>query len=98
MGTKKFRTEQKQKEFIGAGKARHPQIWRTDLAVEERESFEGDGGEVKGVSLREWHHKKSRIKLTEVSIMNEQGAKSMGKPMGTYLTLDVPQMAEKDDG
>lgn len=71
---------------------------RTDLAVEERESFEGDGGEVKGVSLREWHHKKSRIKLTEVSIMNEQGAKSMGKPMGTYLTLDVPQMAEKDDG
>lgn len=71
---------------------------RTDLAVEEKESFEGDGGEIKGVSLREWHHRKSRIKLTEVSIMNEQGAKSMGKPMGTYLTLDVPQMAEKDEG
>lgn len=70
---------------------------RTDLAVEERESFEGDGGEIKGVSLREWHHRNSRIKLTEVSIMNEQGARSMGKPMGTYLTLDVPQMAEKDD-
>lgn len=71
---------------------------RTDLAVEERESFDGDGGEIKGVSLREWHHRNSRIKLTEVSIMNEQGAKVMGKPMGTYLTLDVPQMADKDDG
>lgn len=71
---------------------------RTDLAVEERESFEGDGGEIKGVSLREWHHRNSRIKLTEVSILDEQGAKVMGKPMGTYLTLDVPQMADKDEG
>lgn len=70
---------------------------RTDLAVEERESFEGDGGEIKGVSLREWHHRNSHIKLTEVSIMNEQGARSMGKPVGTYLTLDVPRMADKDD-
>jgi len=26
---------------------------RTDLAVEERESFPGDGGEISGVSLRE---------------------------------------------
>ena len=26
----------------------------TDLAVEERESFPGDGGEIPGVSLREW--------------------------------------------
>lgn len=69
---------------------------RTDLAVEEKESFEGDGGEIKGVSLREWHHRNSHIKLTEVSIMNEQGARSMGKPVGTYLTLDVPRMADKD--
>ncbi len=28
---------------------------RTDLAVEEKESFPGDGGEISGVSLREWH-------------------------------------------
>ena len=27
---------------------------RTDLALEERESFPGDGGEISGVSLREW--------------------------------------------
>ena len=27
---------------------------RTDLAVEEKESFPGRGGEVTGVSLREW--------------------------------------------
>ena len=27
---------------------------RTDLALEERESFEGNGGEIGGVALREW--------------------------------------------
>ncbi len=70
---------------------------RTDLALEEQESFAGDGGEIRGVSLREWHHKDSHIRMTEVSILNEQGAKAMGKPMGTYLTLDVPEMAKKDE-
>ena len=27
---------------------------RTDLAVEEKEGFQGNGGEISGVSLREW--------------------------------------------
>ena len=71
---------------------------RTDLAVEERESFAGDGGEISGVSLRQWHHRNSHIHMTEVSILNEQGSKAMGKPMGIYLTLDVPDMAKKDEG
>lgn len=71
---------------------------RTDLAVEEKESFPGDGGEIQGVSLREWRRRGSGIRMTEVSILNEQGAKSMGKPVGTYLTLDVPSLQEKDEG
>lgn len=66
---------------------------RTDLALEERESFEGDGGEIKGVALREWKRRDSHVRLTEVSIMNEQGSRAMGKPVGTYLTLDVPDLA-----
>ena len=52
---------------------------RTDLALEQRESFEGDGGEISGVKLKEWHHQKSQVKLTEVKILNDQGAKAMGK-------------------
>lgn len=71
---------------------------RTDLALEERESFPGDGGEISGVSLREWHEDKSCIKLTEVKILDEQGARAMGKPLGTYLTLEADQLAEKDEG
>ena len=70
---------------------------RTDLALENRESFEGDGGEVSGVALREWVHKKSRVKLTEVKILNSQGAQAMGKPMGTYLTLEANQLLKEDE-
>ena len=70
---------------------------RTDLAVEEKESFPGDGGEIAGVSLKEWEHKKSRIKLTEVKILNDNGAKSMGKPKGTYITLEADKLSEKDE-
>ncbi len=47
---------------------------RTDLAVEEKESFPGDGGEISGVSLREWTEPESRIKMTEVRILNERGS------------------------
>lgn len=70
---------------------------RTDLAVEEKESFPGNGGEISGVALREWHHAASRIKLTEVKILDEQGARSMGKPQGTYITLEADQMRDKDE-
>lgn len=71
---------------------------RTDLALEQRESFPGDGGEVSGVSVREWHEDKSCVKLTEVKILDDHGAKAMGKPRGTYLTLEADQLAQKDEG
>ena len=70
---------------------------RTDLALEERESFEGDGGEIGGVALREWRCHGSSIRMTEVSILNEKGAESMGKPMGTYLTMEDPGLSETED-
>lgn len=70
---------------------------RTDLAVEEKESFAGDGGEIEGVALREWMEAESQVKLTEVKILDDRGAKAMGKPKGTYLTLEAGQLAQQDD-
>lgn len=70
---------------------------RTDLAVEEKESFPGRGGEVKGVSLREWRKACSKIKLTEVAILDEQGARAMGKPVGTYVTMEAKALAKGDE-
>lgn len=70
---------------------------RTDLAVEEKESFSGDGGEISGVSLREWERKDTNIKLTEVKILDEHGSKAMGKPKGTYITLEASQLSDTDE-
>lgn len=72
-------------------------IVRTDLALEERESFPGDGGEIAGVELHEWEQKETGIRITEVVIQDERGAKNMGKPVGIYLTLEAPELAKKDE-
>ena len=70
---------------------------RTDLAVEEGERFPGDGGEISGVSLRKWRESNSDICMTEVKILNEHGAGIMGKPVGTYLTLEADALAKQDE-
>lgn len=70
---------------------------RTDLAVEERESFPGDGGEIAGVALREWRESGSAVKMSEVQILDEQGARAMGKPKGRYLTMEADGMTGSDE-
>ena len=70
---------------------------RTDLALEQRESSLEGGEDMSGVRLKEWHHQKSGLKLTEVKILNEKGAGSMGKPKGTYLTLEADRLSKADD-
>ncbi|MCI9535626.1 MAG: GPR endopeptidase [Lachnospiraceae bacterium] len=42
-------------------------------------------------------NKAKQVKLTEVKILDQRGAKAMGKPKGTYLTLEADQLAEKDE-
>ncbi len=35
---------------------------RTDLALEEKESFKGDDGGLAGVALKEWNHPEEGVK------------------------------------
>jgi spore protease len=71
---------------------------RTDLALEEKERFESDNVEVQGVVLEEDYDEEKEIRITRVSIETENGAKVMGKPVGTYLTLEAPNLAVPDEG
>ena len=71
---------------------------RTDLAMEQKERFESDHVEVSGVVLEEEYDEEKEIKITTVRIEKENGAKAMGKPVGTYLTLEAPNMAAADEG
>lgn len=70
---------------------------RTDLALEARESCPGDGGEVEGVAVNVWNAAEEKVKVTEVVVLDQNGAKAMGKPVGTYITLEAPELAEKDE-
>lgn len=70
---------------------------RTDLALEEKERFESDNVEVQGVVLEEEYDEEREIKVTTVKIQTENGAKAMGKPVGTYITMEAPNMAVPDE-
>ena len=69
---------------------------RTDLALEAREKFEEDNVEIKGVVLEEKRAGKDML-ISKVVSESENGAKSMGKPKGTYVTLEAPNMMEEDE-
>ena len=71
---------------------------RTDLALEEKERFESDQVEVQGVILEEEYDKEREIRVTTVRIETENGAKTMGKPVGTYLTIEAPNLSSPDEG
>ncbi len=70
---------------------------RTDLALETKERFEADNVEVKGVELEEYYDEELEIKITNVKITTEKGAKVMGKPVGTYITIEAPNMSDPDE-
>lgn len=61
----------------------------TDLALEVRERFVGDGGEIEGVSLKETYVERAQMKITCVDILNEKGAEVMKREIGTYITLEA---------
>ncbi|BDF04493.1 GPR endopeptidase [[Clostridium] hylemonae] len=71
---------------------------RTDLALEQKERFESDNVEVQGVVLEESYDEEREIRITTVKIETEKGAKTMGKPVGTYITMEAPNMAVPDEG
>ena len=70
---------------------------RTDLALEQKERFESDNVEIPGVIVEEQYDTEREIKMTKVIIETEKGAKVMGKPVGTYITLEAPNLAVPDE-
>lgn len=68
---------------------------RTDLAVEARELYkDGHEGEIPGVSVGE--KEEDGVKVIKVSILNDEGARAMGKPIGDYITIEAPDLKYRD--
>ena len=70
---------------------------RTDLALEAKESCEAKDGQPMGVRVTEQEDPEREIYTTTVVIETENGARVMGKPVGTYITLEAPNMSSPDE-
>lgn len=68
---------------------------RTDLALEAREKYEQEHVEVKGVRL-EKKEVADELHITTMVIETENGARSMGRPKGSYITIEAAGMDDED--
>lgn len=71
---------------------------RTDLALEVRERIDEEEESLRGVEVEEYSYQKENIRVTRVRIESKNAAKAMGKPMGIYITMEAPNMADEDEG
>jgi spore protease len=68
---------------------------RTDLAVEAKEIYQKESkGNIQGIEVEE--SSEGEVKITSVKITNDIGERNMGKPMGTYITIDMPEFTHYD--
>ena len=66
---------------------------RTDLALEARELYNQTAKETSEINGVEADVKKdSGITITKITITNENGEKALGKPKGTYVTIEAPDI------
>lgn len=68
--------------------------FRTDLADERRDIFRKANSiekEVPGLETEEVQ-KSDNIKTTRVKIVSKEGAEALGKPEGSYITIDIKQL------
>lgn len=70
-------------------------VFRTDLAVEAREMIAQEvRSSVEGIVFAE--REDNGVRVTEVRVMSEAGAKTIGKKIGSYVTLEASGMRRKD--
>jgi len=67
--------------------------FRTDLADERADIFKKNNNITDKIDGIETNIKEEgNIKITEVRVTNENGAKSIGKPIGSYITIDIKKL------
>ncbi|MGL5149597.1 MAG: GPR endopeptidase [Clostridium sp.] len=68
---------------------------RTDLAIEAREMYKKEySTDLDGVYVEE--DTEGDVKINWVKITNDEGAKKLGKAVGNYITIDIPEFTAYD--
>lgn len=68
----------------------------TDLAIEIAESITTEATEIDGVEIGKEDCGLSGTSVTNVKVTNRAGAEAMGKPIGSYITLESVHIKEND--
>ena len=68
---------------------------RTDLAVEARDYVMDQKEELRGIRVEEV--KDEDICTTTVYIETKNASKTMGKPMGTYITIEAVRLEDEEE-
>lgn len=69
---------------------------RTDLAVEAREIYSKNSNEnIDGVEI-DTKRMLGGIKIITVDVLNENGEKALNKPIGKYITMEIPEVKHYD--
>lgn len=66
---------------------------RTDLALEANNAIDIENH--KGIKIYE--QKKDGINVVRMEVLNDTGEKALGKPAGTYITLEAPELVSEDE-
>ena len=70
---------------------------RTDLALEATESVRKQAsGQMRGITIDEYDSMED-VHISKVVILSKNAARNMGKPMGTYITLEAAGLQEGDE-
>ena len=65
----------------------------SDLALESREALlSATPGEIDGVLFEDHHQGSFHTLISTVRVLNETGERTVGKPAGTYITLENPHL------
>lgn len=67
--------------------------YRTDLAIECQEILD----ESAGIQMEKIEYN-GGIRVTRIKIISQETAKKMGKPVGSYITLEADGVLEEEDG
>ena len=66
---------------------------RTDIALERQEMLPDT--DQKGIKVKRWEKEKAQV--TEIEILNEYGADTLQKPIGRYITIDLPEFSHESE-
>ena len=73
------------------------EMGRTDLAVELNESISKKSGKLKGIVVNEFNDTDTAIKVTEIKITDKRGADAIGKPQGSYITIEAKDISNASE-